>query len=392
MRKRKLGESLLFAIIAVLAAGDARAEDEQEEETKEEPRTVNLLIQGTEPDRWNLDLGGGWNEKNGLYGRLALHTTNFLGRGEAFGVEAEVGDEHQLYEIEYRKPFLFGKRQSLGVRLFADASEVQVAGDADFDRQRTGAILSWSRRFGAHQSFAIEYRFIDVDETESLTGSDGESIVRQMLYETSSLRPRWIYDRLDDRLSPFRGLRLDAALEVAGGVLGGDSDLIKPTFGLAWYQPLSRRPVRSTFGVRTRLGWLESTDGEPFSQQRFFLGGQDSVRGFDHRSIAAREDDGTLARDEFGFPVGGDGMAQLNLEYHVLLGERFRVVLFADTGGVFSESQGFDSSLLRSSAGAELRVSLPRLNLPLRLIYANDLDSLPEDRFDNFSFSVGLSI
>ena len=373
--------------------GTSEAEEGEGEaaEPEKQPRTVNLLIQGTEPDRWNLDVGGSWNEDAGLYGRLALHTTNLLGRGEVFGATVEVGDRHELYEVEYRRPFLFGRRQSLGVRLFVDADDYDLAGGADFRRQRTGGALTYGRRFGKYHSFALEYRLIDTDESESSVGIGGDAIVRQTTYTSSSLRPRWVYDRLDHPLSPFRGLRLDAALEVAGGALGGDSELVKPTFGLTWFQPLSGRPLRSTLGIRTRLGWLNSTGDQLFSQQRFYLGGQNSIRGFRHRSIAATEDDGTLVLDEQGFPVGGERMAQLNLEVHMLLGDRFRVVLFADTGGVFTEEQGFDLDRLRSSAGTELRLTLPKLNVPLRLIYATNLDPLPEDRFDNFSFSVGVS-
>lgn len=367
----------------------AAGEEPPEAEPEEEPRTVNLIIQGEEPDRWNLDVGGGWNEDDGLYGRLALATTNFLGRGEILGVKLELGDKHELYELEYRKPFLFGRRQFLGVRLFEDATDRTVA-DTDFGRRRSGVTLGWGRRFGAHHSVELEYRFADVDETEAIV-LDESTILRQASYASSSIRPRWVFSTLDSRFEPFEGLRLAGSLELAGGVLGGDSELVEPVFGLTWFQPLTSRPLRSTLSVRTRLGWLEGDEGEVFSQQRFFLGGEASVRGFRRRSLAVLASDGTLARDDQGFPLGGERMAQLNLEYHLLFGKRFRLVLFADAGGVFSEGQGFDADLARTSAGTELRFSLPRLRVPLRLIYAHNLDPLPEDRFEDLSFSFGLS-
>ncbi len=185
-------------------------------------------------------------------------------------------------------------------------------------------------------------------------------------------------------------MRLAASLEAAGGVLGGEADLLKGVLGLTWFRPVTGRPLRSSFAVRSRLGWLESTGGELFAQQRFFLGGEDSVRGFRRHSIAALEDDGTVARDAGGFPLGGDRQAQLNLEYHMLLGERFRLVFFADAGGVFAPGKSLDAAL-RSSAGAELRVTLPKLRVPLRLIYARNLDPLPGDDFRDLSISVGVS-
>ena len=363
-----------------------------EPETEKEPRTVNILIRGEESDRWHLDLGGGWNEDAGLYARVALATTNFLGRGEIFGVKAEVGDDHELFEVEYEIPFFFGHPQSFGVRLFHDRSDHPVASNTDFDRQRTGGVLTYGRRFGRFQSFKLAYQFADVNDTERTISADGEALQRRQIYVSSSLTPRWVYDRLDNRLSPFRGLRMVGSVELSGGVLGGDSDLIKPVFSLTWFRPLSRWPRQSTLGVRTRLGWLQETgDGEPFAQQRFFSGGENQVRGFRRKSISAVGEDGLLALDEQGFPIGGDKLAQINLEYHLLLGGPFRLVLFADAGGVFTESQSVDFDQMRKSAGAELRLTFKKLRLPLRLIYAQNLDPLPEDRFDDFSLSFGLS-
>ncbi len=370
------------------------AEPEPEKEPPEpekEPRTVNLIIQGTDPDRWNLDLGGGWNDNDGLYGRVALSTTNLFGRGEVLGVKIELGDERELYEIEYRRPFLFGRRQSLGLRLFQDTTQRPVAGGAEFDQQRAGGVVSYGRRFGAAHSFDLDLRLADIEQTESALGPDGQSMTRQASYVYSSIRPSWVYDRLDHRFSPFRGLRLAGSLEVAGGALGGDSGLVKPIVGLTWFQPISGRPLRSTFSLRTRFGWLTETGGEVFPQQRFFLGGEDSVRGFLRNSIAAIADDGSLARDSEGFPIGGDKLAQINLEAHLLLGGPFRLVLFADAGSVTSEGQSFDFDRARKSAGAELRLTFKKMPLPLRLVYAHNLDPLPEDRFKNFSFSFGLS-
>ena len=276
------------------------------------------------------------------------------------------------------------------MRLFKDATDHSVAGGAEVGQRRAGAALTYDRRYGQYHRLDLEYRYADIDHLESAVGVSGEPIERRTAYASSSLRSLWNYDRLDSRLAPFRGWRLTSTLEVGGGALGGDSALVRPTFGMAWFKPMSGRPLRSTLGVRARVGWVGVTEGELFPQQRFFLGGEDSVRGFRRRSIAVTEADGLVARDADGFPIGGDQMAQLNLEYHLLLGGPFRLVLFAD-GGLVSEGKSFDLDQLRGSAGAELRITLAKLGLPLRLIYAQNLDALPEDRFDDLSLSFGLS-
>ena len=361
-----------------------------EEEDEKEPRVVNLIIRGEDADRFHLDLGGGWNEDDGFYGRVALTSNNLLGGGEILDVRLELGNDREVYELGYEIPFLFNRRQSLGVRLFKDASDHAVAGGADFDRKEAGAALTYGRRFGSYHSLDLQYRYADVDHVEAAFDALGEPLSRRAAYVSSALRSHWTYDRLDDRASPLRGLRLSGTLEVGGGPLGGDSEIVRSTVGVTWFRPLRRRPLRSTFGVRARLGWVGATRGELFPQQRFFLGGEDSVRGFRRQSIAVTGEDGALARDADGFPVGGDRMAQLSLEYHLLLGGPFRLVLFAD-GGALADGTSLALGQLRGSAGAELRVTVPKLRVPLRLIYAHNLDPLPEDRFDDLSLSLGVS-
>jgi outer membrane protein insertion porin family len=82
---------------------------------------------------------------------------------------------------------------------------------------------------------------------------------------------------------------------------------------------------------------------------------------------------------------------QANVEYHFLLGGPFRVLLFADTGNVFSEAQKVNVSNLRYTAGTELRILLPIFGAPLRFIYAFNLRPRKGDSFENFQFSIGTS-
>lgn len=371
------------------SAAEAGEGEDGSEEPAPEPRTVNLIIRGEDPDRFHLDVGGGWNDDDGFYGRLALSSNNLLGGGEILAAEVELGDDREAYSLGYQMPYLFNRRQSVGVRLFKDDSNHSVAGGADFDQRQAGGALTYGRRFGKFHQLDLEYRYADVDHVESAFDAAGELIQRRNDYVSSSLRSLWAYDRLDSRHSPFRGWRLASSLEVGGGVLGGESSIVRPTVSAVAFLPVTGRPLRSTFGLRARFSWAGASD-EIFPQQRFFLGGEDSLRGFRRRSIAVTDESGTVLRDGEGFPLGGDKLGQLSLEYHLLLGGPFRLVLFSDSG-LLALGSSFDLDQLRATAGAELRVTVPKLNVPLRLIYAHNLDPLPEDRFDDLSLSLGVS-
>jgi outer membrane protein insertion porin family len=213
-----------------------------------------------------------------------------------------------------------------------------------------------------------------------------------------------VRDSRDSRLEPTVGSRVSASLEYAGGFLGGDNNFWRPEIGLAWFKPLSQVPVKTVFAINLEGGYIRPHGDDPLSfLERYYLGGETSVRGFRFRSIWVRclggepypnratqpcQPDETMV-DEFGFPVGGDKFFQLNLEYHVLVGGPFRVLAFLDAGNVYGEGQSFDLGRFRATAGAELRIFVPVFGAPLRFIYSSNLEPLPDDRFESFQFSIG---
>jgi len=67
------------------------------------------------------------------------------------------------------------------------------------------------------------------------------------------------------------------------------------------------------------------------------------------------------------------------------------LLLFADAGNVYSETQKVNLSDVRYTAGTELRILLPVFGAPLRFIYAINLKPQPGDSFENFQFSIGTS-
>ena len=355
-----------------------------------ENKTVDLVIQGDEAERTELQFGGGWSEVDGFFGQFSLRTTNFLGRGETVGVSYQSGRQREFYDLEYRIPWFLDRPQSIGFRLFNQEFDARVLTGVDFEQKYSGASVTYGRSFRGFQSFSMTYSFADVEDVRTLIDPvTGELLRSESVFATSSLRPFWIRNTLDSRFEPNRGMRASLSVEYAGTFLGGDTDYVRPQANLTWFTPVSRQPFKSSFGINLEAGILRTIDdGRIFPQQRFFLGGDDSVRGFRRRSLVVRDTDGNILRDEQGFPLGGDNMLQVNFEYHIQAGGPFRIVLFADAGGVFSEEQSIDTDFFRYSAGVEMRVKVPIFPAPLRFIYASNIDPLPDDQFDSFDFSL----
>ncbi len=365
-------------------------------------KTVDLVVQGEEAERTELQFGGGWSEFDGFFGQFALRTTNFLGRGETVGVSIQSGRQRDIYDLEYQIPWFLDRPQHLGFRLFTQEFDFTILTGIDFRQKFSGGSISYGRSFRNFQSMSLIFSFSDTEDIRTLFDENNEPTINQELaFKTASFRPFWTRNTLDSRFEPTRGSRITASVEVAAEALGSDINFYRPLLTYTWFRPVSRRSFKSSFGINVEAGYIaafgDSLDDDGiggrdsaglFPQQRFFLGGDNSVRGFNRRSIVVREEDGTIRRDEFGFPLGGTSMFLFNLEYHVQLAGPFRLVLFGDAGGVFDEDQSIDTDLLRYSAGAELRIRVPLFPAPLRFIYAINLEEKLDDQFKSLDFSL----
>jgi outer membrane protein insertion porin family len=378
-------------------------EDPVEIDTDTESKKVNLVFKGEESDRTELQFGGGWSELDGFFGQFAINTKNFLGRGEQVGVSLQTGKLRDFFDLSYYVPWFLDRPQSIGVRAYDQSLEYTLFSDQDrYLRDSKGAVLTYGRNFRLFQSASISYNKSQYnDETRIVAElpdqcippvAVGEICVSRITLNNSSLRPAYVFDSRDNPFEPSRGRRMSLAVEYAGGFLGGDNYFIRPEATVSIFRPVSNYPTRTVLALNLEGGMVEPFSGRQLSSlERFFLGGENSVRGHRFRSIFLRDEDGNPLRDASGVILGGDSFFQANLEYHFLLGGPFRVLLFGDAGNVFGEGQPFDLSNLRYTAGVELRVFLPVFGAPLRFIYAKNLDPLPQDSFEDFQFSIGTS-
>jgi outer membrane protein insertion porin family len=355
-----------------------------------EKKTVDLVVQGEESDRTELQVGGGYSELDGFFGQLSVRTQNFLGRGESVGVSFQSGKYRNEYDLTYSIPWLADRPQSLGVQLFNSDLDYSLFSDQRYIQKRKGAVVSYGRSFGLFNTFSVAFSRSDVHDSQSLLNVDNQIVQQTYDLVNTSIRPTYAYESRDSNFEPTRGLRFTTSLEWAGGLLGGDNYFLRPEVGFSWFHPMSYVPVKTVFAVNLESGWIKPFSGHTISPlELYFLGGETSVRGFRFRDLTVRDKNGKRLFDRDGFVVGGDKYLQVNLEYQFLLGGPFRLVTFFDAGNVFGTGQSIDINQLRYSAGAELRIFVPVFGAPLRFIYATNLDPLPDDRFEGFQFSIG---
>ncbi len=383
-------------------------EDPVQIDTDTEKKEVSLVFKGEEADRTELQFGGGWSELDGFFGQFAINTKNFLGRGEQVGVSFQSGRFRDFFDLSYFIPWFLDRPQTIGLRVYNQDTNFGLFDDQQrYLRNSQGAVLTYGRNFRLFQSASMsynrskyedEYRFV---VPAPLPGDPppgpndpvpGTTQITNITLDNSSLRPVYMYDSRDNPFETTRGQRLSLATEYAGGFLGGDTYFIRPEITYSLFKPTASYPVRQVFAINVEGGMIDAFGGKKLQPyERFFLGGENTIRGHRYKSIYLRNANGEPLKDEQGFILGGEQYVQLNLEYHFLLGGPFRVLAFVDGGNVYGGGQSFDLSRLRYTAGAELRVLIPMFGAPLRFIYATNLDPQPQDSFESFQFSIGSS-
>lgn len=368
-----------------------------------EKKTVDLLVTGEEADRTELQIGGGWSEAYSFFGQVSVRTQNFLGRGETFGVSVQSGRYSDQYDVSYAIPWFLDKPQSIGLQIFDSKIDYTQLSSFENTQESKGAVVTYGRTLGFFQQFAVSYSWFEREDRISVFGADNTIVPLTFDIRNSSVRPVYSFDSRDSRLETTRGVKFTSSLEYAGGALGGNNYFVRPEIGASWFQPLTYVPMRTLFAVNVEAGWIEPIQNRAIVPlERYFMGGENSIRGFDFRDITVRCEGGEpypgrttpcaeneRLIDSTGALLGGDKFLQFNLEYHFLLGGPFRVIGFFDAVNVFGADQSIDVGRMRMSAGAELRIFVPVFGAPLRFIYATNLDPLPDDRFEGFQFSIG---
>jgi len=142
----------------------------------------------------------------------------------------------------------------------------------------------------------------DSDTTNNILVTFRQSGVTQ-----STVSPSISYNTLNSSLDPTKGTAVTLAASFTGGPLGGKVNTIAPTFEYKSFRPLfagreararieAGRPTR-TLGMRFLFGYIGAF-GTPFESNslsfvggtplfsRFFLGGEQDIRGYNIRGIS----------------------------------------------------------------------------------------------------------
>jgi outer membrane protein insertion porin family len=436
--------------------------------------TVDLLLKMKERGKNSIQLNGGVSGISGSFIGFSYSTNNFLGLGETLSVGAQIGTLLDNITFGFTEPYLFDKPVQAGFTVFFQRYSYNQAQQASVltgqnlipyysalgsigcpAGQSECNLLNYvtnGRGFTTFLSYALKRSFARVGvsygySSQTLTpltaaatnyftylnfqGVSGPNSLSGIT--ASTITPTYAYNTVNHPIIPTRGLRVNFSFGFTGSFLGGNVNTLQPALDVAYFRRgIWKRHVMG-FHVNGRLitGFGDKV-APPYL--RYYIGGEDDIRGFDILTISpfafiptesppvnvlnsdrtARvqkvvNPDGSVSTVPVTLtipvyqlvPTGGDTAAVFNYEYRIPIVGPVTLAPFIDAGvnrisfpsqlglnpdrvaqlnGIYPQANFgpraivvSDSEKPRVSTGIELQVLMPVVNAPFRLYWAYNL-------------------
>lgn len=427
--------------------------------------TVDILVKVKEKGRNSIGFSGGVSGLAGNFVGLNYATNNFLGLGETLSLQFQWGTYQRLYSFGFTEPYLFDRPITSGFTIFrSDYRYDQLRQAAYYSGLNPSTVQSIfggsayqnfqqnSSGFTVFASYPLRRSFARVGLTYSYSVSSLQAFseASQNYFEALSFRgiagpnalsgitqsqimPTYLYNTMNHPYDPTRGKYIYAAIGFSGSVLGGNVNSIRPVVEAKYFRPIAKKRAERPHVLALRfLGSMITGFGGrvPPPYSRFYVGGEEDIRGFYIRSISpisfyptiaqvcnkdatgtpipALNADGTVIAGVCGsytrYPVntviypGGDTELVANAEYRIPIAGPVTLSYFVDVGTAFAwrNSQlkvqqsalesirqqfpwfplptelkpiGLTNFRPRGSTGLEVQVVLPIVNAPFRVFW-----------------------
>jgi outer membrane protein insertion porin family len=421
--------------------------------------TVDLTLKVKEKGKQSISFTGGVSGLAGSFLGLSYQTNNFLGLGETLTFSTEFGSRQRNFLFGFTEPYLFDRPISTGFTIFnsrftfdqSRETSLLIGQRVQLDPNTTQNYNQNSKGFTLFASYPIKrfsftrlglsYGYTDTSiqafsqassllfESLQFTGFAGPSALNGI--HSSKISGSLSYNTVGDSpLNPTHGKSFFFSSSFEGGrVLRGNVNAVSEVFEMKYFHPINHK--RNALGFRLLTAFATGYGGRELPPyERFYLGGEDSVRGFDIRTIGpvgfipvatstpfffqdptVLDGGGNPQIRQVSVPTlaysitfpGGDLQSVGNAEYRIPIVGPVSMALFFDAGingalrrgqlqlsdvGLqslrtqfpsvaiptniqFAEKSNFK---LRTSTGIEFVVQLPIVNAPFRLYWAYNLN------------------
>ncbi len=344
-------------------------DDIQIEEKRIDEENIDLLVKVKEAKTGEFSFGVGYGSYDGIMGSASIKDRNIFGTGLTAGIYLDKSQISTSYRFNIYNPAVLDSNYSLSTDVYQSQYD-----NFDYKEKTRGFSLVGGRRITDTLETTLGYMY-QQSELSSFSNSFYLNYYRGK-YTKSSIIPGVYYDNTDSYFFPKNGWKANASLEYAG--VGGDAEFLKYFGNLYFFKNLEDLiDVDLTFRFRSKLGYIQDNGYVPLNE-RFYLGGINSLRGYQTNSISPR--------DRFGTRIGANktSYSSVELSYGLFETVPMRLSVFYDYGML---GKNDITQIRRSSTGIALEWISPIG--AITFIIPKALDNKPGDNTSSFEFTMG---
>ena len=337
-------------------------ENEQLQQQAREDKKIPVIVT-LNADRLNsLEAGIGYGTDTGVRLRSQYRRAIVNKMGHSFDANLELSQIRQSFDGRYNIPYKHPLNDYIGLVGGYEREDRDSIGNgldlivesavAGADRIIKGSRRDWQHIFGVryrldrmtingelNENLDEDFNFSDVPDSFLATGNQEQQslLFGYELTKTTS----------DNRLNPTRGFKQNYKIQLGSENLLSDANMAITNANWKFLYSLGENNDHQFIGG-ANLGYIftENFEKVPYNL-RFFAGGDQSLRGFDYKS---------LSPNSFGFKVGGQALAVGTLEYNYQFKEGWRAAVFTDFGNAYDAKFSNDNEY---SLGLGIRWSSP---------------------------------
>ncbi len=351
----------------------------------------DVYIEVDETTTGNISLFFGFSTADDVFGGLDLSESNFnykgfgkifseglsalRGGGEYAHARASIGAKQTSYTVSWLTPYFRDTLWRVGFDVTQSNSSLI---SKDYDIKTIGSTFYASYPLNYYWTFGTKYRIRNamIHVAHDTPKKEREQADNSGLI--SAISSSISFDNTDSAMKPHNGFRSSLEAEYAG--VGGDFTFAKLSYVNAYYTQLWKRGImKYRFEFRFIEPFLKtgSPDDIPLSE-RFFLGGENSVRGYRAFGLGPTYSNGD--------PQGGISSGLLSVEYLHEIMPFLDGFIFADAGSISLNRLSLNDFKLSYGIGARIEL-INRVPIIIGMGFPVNPDGHSQVR--KFFFSMG---
>jgi len=386
---------------AIMRRGYSRNVDIITDYVADRDDLVDVLFKMEEQKTSDLSAGLSFSKSTGISGQIAAQVRNFLGTGRDISIKAQKNKAMRVFSFNYQDPYFTRYGTGFGVSIFNKRTNLSKISDVyDYITDSSGFGLNYQHRLAKYLTlkYGITYSVTDLTLNDSRVPAEiilfSRSYNNDLYFHEFVFNTGVFYNSLDSYMLPSKGLFASSDLTFSLPI--SDINWYKVELKYNWFYPILTENL--VFNFKSDLALIETYGDSrnrlfPFFKH-YYIGGMDTVRGFEERSLGPQNTGGR--------PFGGNAFVLLRAQLLFpppMFGDarNVRCSLFVDAGQVYHTHNNYTYEVfdpnptgLKYSAGISVTWHTP-FGIPFVLSYARPLNEETGDKTEYFAFSLGAS-